>query len=144
MSPLFSAFKEGLWCLGFDLGKYHKDVLSTCLISFFSDPLILYILYLIYSQILNIKIFLLSSLGGARRHGGQFSNLREDKENIPHEVTLRKKTMKEKGERWIDGREICVLRNEKMYLCQEVVMNILDSQIGLEIQRISVFLHLKV
>jgi len=26
-----------------------------------------------------------SSLGGARRHGGQFSNLREDKENIPHE-----------------------------------------------------------
>merc|ERR1719341_1826210 len=25
------------------------------------------------------------SLGGARRHGGQFSNLREDKENIPHE-----------------------------------------------------------
>ena len=33
-----------------------------------------------------LKIFSLSSLGGARRHGGQFSNLREDKENIPHEV----------------------------------------------------------
>ena len=32
---------------------------------------------------------------------------------------------------------------ENMYLCQEVVMNILDSQIGLEIQRINIFLHLE-
>ena len=83
-------------------------------------------------------MFSLSSLGGARRHGGQFSNLREDKENIPHEVTVRKKTMKEKEK--IEETEE---KYENMYLCQEVVMNILDSQIGLEIQRINIFLHLE-
>ena len=66
-------------------------------------PFLLNILYqMIYSQYQDISknpIKIFSSLGGARRHGGQFSNLREDKENIPHEVTaVRKHNEKDETE----------------------------------------------
>ena len=98
MSLPFSAFKEGLWCLGFDLGKYCNNVSSyslcwdkqhftKCMNSV--SPA--------YIDCIALSTYF-SSLGGARRHGGQFSNLREDKENIPHEVTLWKRQRKGKIE----------------------------------------------